>query len=138
MRDHHPVRMVRPLILIVAVIVCAWFALGIRQAQDTDQATAIISGGGPATPSRLRHADSLLGSARLLNPDRTLDLLSVELALRRGQTAKARRIATALVRSEPMNVAAWLWFGRASNGDPRAFLLALEHAHELDPLPLRR
>jgi hypothetical protein len=138
MRDHHPVRMARPAIAILALTVCAWFALGIRQAQDTGQATAIISSGAPAGAARLRHADSLLSSARLLNPDRTLDLLSVELALRRGQTARARRVATGLVRSEPMNVAAWLWFGRSSNGDPGAFLLALEHAHELDPLPLRR
>jgi hypothetical protein len=128
-------RVARLLTTAAALIVCAWFALGIHQANDTRRATKLIAAGGRG---QLAHAASLIRSASPLNPDRTLDLLRVELALAQGRTSRARALAHRLVRAEPMNVSAWLWYGRASGGNPAIFLTALAHAHELDPLPLRR
>lgn len=128
-------RLARLLPAVAALAVCAWFGLGIHQVNDTQDATNLIAADHPA---ELPHAAHLISAASVLNPDRTLDLLKVELALEQGRTAQARRTAQRLVAAEPMNVSAWLWYGRASGGNPTVFLIALAHARQLDPLPLRR
>jgi hypothetical protein len=123
----------RWLALAAALVALAWFAIGVRQAQDTDRATAIISGAAPLGAAQARHAQSLLHDAGQLNPDTAVDLLRAQLALRQGDRARARAIALDVTRSEPQNLDAWLAYGTASSNDRRAFVFALRHLNELAP-----
>lgn len=116
-----------------ALIVCAWFVLGIRQSHDINAATAIISGTAPPSPAQARRARSLLDSAAQLNPDRSVDLLRSQLVLREGDPARARALALAVARSEPENIQAWLAYGSASAHDRAAFTRALRRLDELAP-----
>ncbi len=79
-----PVAVLRAGMVLVAAVACAWFALGVRQAHDTDAATALVDGA-KLSASQARKADSLLKSAAALNPDREIDLLRAQVALRRAQ-----------------------------------------------------
>ena len=125
--------LVSTLVVAAAVVICAWFALGIRQSHDLDAATNIVSAHAPVTPAQARRAAALLDQAGQLNPDRSVDLARSELALRRGRGAQARAIALGVVRAEPENIEAWLAYGTASAHDPRAFALALRHLEALAP-----
>jgi hypothetical protein len=116
-----------------ALVVCAWFALGIRQADDVDAATAIITARAPLTPGQAGHARALLRQAGKLNPDTNVDLLASQLALREGVASRARAIARDVTRSEPQNIQAWLAYGIASAHDPLGFALALRHLNTLAP-----
>lgn len=125
--------MTRALVGIVAVLTVAWFAVGVRQAHDTDVASNIVAGAAPISPARARHATALLHDATQLNPDTAVDLLRAQLALRQGQPARARAIALSVTRSEPQNLQAWLTYGTASAADPPAFRLALARVRQLAP-----
>ena len=119
---------------IAALVFCAWFALGIRQAQSVDAATSILGAGhGPISRSAANHARQLLDSAAQLNPDQTVELLRSQLALREGDPARARAIALSVTRAEPDNLQAWIAYGTASSNDPAAFHLALRHLEQLAP-----
>ena len=123
----------RALTLLLALLACAWFALGIRQAHDTAQADAIVSGTAALSNVQADHAASLLTAARFLNPDAEVDVLRGQLALRQGDRAAARRILGDVVQREPMNVVAWLWLAKSSSGDERLGVLALHQIARLDP-----
>jgi hypothetical protein len=123
----------RVVAVVLAVVACVWFAVGIRQAHDTGAATSLLSGSSPLSPAQARRAASLLHDAGQLNPDRTVDLLRSQLALRRGDAARARAIALGVTRSEPQNIQAWIAYGRASSGDRPAFVLALRRLNQLAP-----
>ena len=109
---------VRPALIAVAVLACAWFALGVRQATATRDAAALVTGAPRLGAADARHAASLLHDARGLNPDAQVDVLRAELALGQGDPAAARRTLDAVTRREPMNLAAWVWLARSSAGDP--------------------
>jgi hypothetical protein len=99
---------VRGLSLIGAIVVCAWFAVGIRQVHDTSAATALLSSGARLSPVSAARASSLLDGAALLNPDREIGLLRAKLAAERGQRPLAQRLALGVARAEPANSQAWL------------------------------
>jgi hypothetical protein len=117
----------------LAAIVCAWFAIGIRQAHDTAKASSILSAGAPLNASQAAHVTALLRGAKLLNPDEQVAVLRGELAIRRNDLAAARNILRAVLRAEPMNLQAWAWLAKASSNDPSTFLLALLHINQLEP-----
>ncbi len=131
--DDWGVSPVRILAAIAAVAVCAWFVIGIRQAHDTDAATAIISSASALTPAAAAHATALLNAAGELNPDREVDLLRSQLALRQGDLALARRLALSVARREPLNAEAWLALGQAAGGNRATQLLAFAHVYQLAP-----
>ncbi len=124
---------VRILGVVVAVIICAWFAIGIRQSHDTDRASDIITGSSPLAPGQAHRAATLLDGAKQLNPDATIDLLRAQLAAKQGDGARARAIALSVTRREPENIQAWLAYGSASTNDRHAFLQALRHLRALAP-----
>jgi hypothetical protein len=126
-------RLVRALALLIALVVCVWFAVGIRQAHDTAAASEIITGSSPLRPAQARQAQSLLAAAGQLNPDRSVDLLRAQLAQRQGHLAQARAIALSVARSEPQNTNAWLAYGNASANDRLGFLVALRRLYALVP-----
>ncbi len=126
-------RLASGLVAAGALVVCAWFALGIRQSHDLNLATDILSARAPLTSAQARQTAALLHQAAVLNPDAAVDLARSELALRRGDRSQARAIARRVTESEPQNIDAWLAFGTASAQDPRGFQLALRHLEQLAP-----
>ncbi len=124
---------VRILGVLVAMAACAWFVIGIRQSQATDAASRILASPGRLTPLEARRAAQLLRTAAQLNPDRGVDLLRSQLALREGEPARARSIALSVASAEPQSIDAWLAYGSASARDPAAFRRALRHLEQLAP-----
>jgi predicted Zn-dependent protease len=120
-------------LLVLAVAACAWFVLGIRQAQETDQAAAIVAQRPTAPAAKLREAASLLRSAGFLNPGVQVDILRGQLAILQQRPRLAVQILRGATRSEPMNLEAWIWLAGASLIDPPQAKIALAHIHALDP-----
>lgn len=123
---------VRGLRLVVAIVACAWFAVGIRQAHDTDAASAILSGGHRLDAAAAARASSLLSSAAALNPDRQVGLLRAELAAERGRRAQAQRLALMVAHAEPRNSQAWLLLTKV--GTPYQGAVALQRLVKLAPV----
>jgi predicted Zn-dependent protease len=105
----------RGAILVVAIVACAWFALGARQAHEITAATAIASSGPQLSASQAAHADSLLAAAGILNPDTQVDLLRAQVALERGDRRHALAIIRRVNTLEPDNALGWLWLERAAS-----------------------
>jgi predicted Zn-dependent protease len=123
--------------VILAVVVSAWFALGIRQTRDTARATAIIasaaSANGPSA-AQASHVRSLLRAAGTLNPDKQLDVLRGQVALLQGNNRVAARILEGVVAQEPLNVEAWVYLARAAfNVNRHEFGIAAQRIAQLDP-----
>lgn len=129
----------RAALLVLALVVCAWFALGIRQAHDTSQATAILSAGGGVSSAQAPHVDSLLRAAKTLNPDSQVDLLRGRLAVIENDRPRAVQILEDVVRREPMNLQGWLLLAEASRNVPE-IRRAVANLVKLDPrlVPPRR
>jgi predicted Zn-dependent protease len=117
----------------LAVVVCAWFALGIRQADDTNTAASIVGGASTLSAQQGAHADSVLRAAGTLNPDSQVDLLRGAVALREHQQQRAARILESVVAREPMNVEAWALLAQAAFGNGPLVNEALAHIGLLDP-----
>jgi hypothetical protein len=127
----------RVAILAVALVACAWFALGARQARDIAHATAIVSSGSPLTTSQASHADSLLSDAGTLNPDSQVDLLRAQVAFAAGKRGQAFGITRRVTAREPQNLLAWLWFERAAP-NLKTFYVGAYHLLILAPAPKGR
>jgi hypothetical protein len=120
--------------LALAVVLCAWFAVGIRQTRDLNRATAIVTGQSPPAPAAAAHARSLLSGAGWLNPDTTVDAVRGRLALAQGDNARAQQILGGVVRSEPDNLQAWTSLAASVLPSDRAGLrIAVAHIAQLDP-----
>ncbi len=129
-------RIARGIVAALAVVICAWFVVGARQAHETDAAAAIIANGPRLSPAQADHAASMLRAAKSLNPDTIVDVLRAELDLDQGDRKAARTILERVVSSEPDNAAAWEWLAKASVGDLREFYLAAFRIEQLVP-PVR-
>ena len=97
-----------------ALLVVAWFGVGIRQAIDTNRASSIVQSSATLTPARARRADQLLREASFLNPDTRVQLLRSQVAMAAGHRGSARRLAAQVTRQEPLNAAAWYQLVRAT------------------------
>ena len=128
-------RIARVAVLVAALVVCAWFVLGIRQAHDLAQATTIVQQKQALTASQSAHAASLLRSAGALNPDRQVDLVRAELDIRGSDSAAAKRILESVLRAEPDNLLGWDLLATISGSDTRTLLLAYKHIAELHHAP---
>ena len=117
----------------VAVVVCAWFALGARQAIDTSRAAAIANRGNHATAAQEREVSSLVRAARFLNPDQEPDILLGQTEVEHGDFARASRLLSRVTRGEPQNIEGWVWLAHASAGDPSLLYRAVLHVRQLEP-----
>lgn len=122
--SHHSHVLPRVALAGLALLCCAWFALGARQAHELAKATAIVGPGRPLSGQQVTEARQALGAAGTLNPDQEVDVLRGELAIDQGQLAEARRILFGVIRREPKLLAAWQAYARASVHDPVAFIAA--------------
>lgn len=130
-------RLLRPGLLIVALLVCAWFAIGIRQAHDVAAATTIVQAGRAAGPHELSVAAGELHSAAFLNPDQEVNIWRGRLAIERGEVHRAQQILGAVTREEPQNLEAWIWFTGASLGNSREARIGTARIAQLDPIDAR-
>ena len=119
---------------LLAVAACAWFVVGIRQAQEIQRASAILSRASTVTPAEARTVSSLLSSAAFLDPDREVNLLRGQLALERGRPSRAQQIIEHVTRAEPQNLAAWLALAQAATNDVGLFDYALRRIRALEPV----
>jgi predicted Zn-dependent protease len=131
--DDEGVRIARAATLLLALVVCAWFALGIRQAHETAKATDVIASSSSLTSRQLDEVQSWLDSAGTLNPDHSVDILRAQALIKVGRAGTAERLMEHLTRSEPLNLEAWIWLGGAALGDPAVALRAIAHIDTLDP-----
>lgn len=116
----------------LAVVVCAWFAVGIRQAHDIDRATSIVAAANVPTPAQAQRAQSLLDSAAWLYPGTEVDVLKGRLAIERGRRAQAVAIERRVTAREPLNVDGWVWLAQ-SYTNPTLGTRALSHVAQLAP-----
>jgi predicted Zn-dependent protease len=114
----------RVFVLLLAVLACAWFVLGIRQAHGIDAATSAISAQTRLSGNAVRRVNSSLDAAATLNPDQEVNVLRARLALAQGDERRARAILRQVTRREPSNLEAWVWYAQASANDPVQFYAA--------------
>ncbi len=120
---------IRALAVVIVLVICAWFAVGIRQAQDTDHATSIIAGSAPVTAAQAAHARSLLNSAAFHTPDQEVAVLKADLVARQGDKARAVAMLMKIVHEEPQNIDAWQAIARNATDSHTYFLAFIEIGH---------
>jgi hypothetical protein len=129
-------RPIRIVCAVAALAVCAWFALGAREAHEINRATNIVgglNGQQKLTAAEAAQARSLLSSAALLNPDQQINVLRARVALLRAQRPLAVRILRGVVSSEPDNLAAW--YGIATSASSSATVnAAIAQIRRLEPV----
>jgi predicted Zn-dependent protease len=119
--------------LLGAIVVSAWFALGIHQAHEVAHATNVIGASRTLTVTKARAIESSLDSASRLDPDKELDILRARAAIKAGQPRDAQRILEGVVRAEPSNLEGWIWLAGAALGNPPVAHRALAQIDKLDP-----
>ena len=125
-------------LLAVAVIACAWLALGIRQVHDQQEAIRLANNPNPTT-AQVARMQRLLDSAEELNPDMLPEVTRAQLALRRADGKAAERTLLAVVRREPDNIDAWNLLAIATAGrNPPLNRRARKRVRELAPPSRRR
>ena len=116
----------------VALVVGAFFALGIVQSHNLSAAQSVVDNARNVTPALAARARSDLDTAATLNPDRTVAMTRGQLDLRIGDIAAARVVFNHLVAAEPKNVAAWLGLSESLYGTSQ-LVVALAKLAALDP-----
>jgi predicted Zn-dependent protease len=137
MGDHVGLSAARILTVAIALAACAWFALGVRQGHDANQATQALAGAGRLAPTQSARLSRLLDHAATLNPDRGVDVLRARLQNHSGEDAAAVRTLEAVVHSEPRDIDAWQLMALvAGRVDPPLSRAALARVRVLAP-PVR-
>jgi predicted Zn-dependent protease len=132
------VPLTRIALLVVAVITCAWLALGIRQVHDQQEAIRLIESN-PYGASQAARVQGLLDGAEELNPDTLPEVNRAQLALRRADGKAAEHTLLAVVRREPDNIDAWNLLAIATAGrNPPLNRRARKRVRELAPPSRRR
>jgi hypothetical protein len=129
-----PVRIAQAALAVAAVVVAAWFLIGLRQAHEVDQATNIIAQGYGTSPAQRAQAASLLSSASFLYPGQDVPILKARLAIQDKNLAVAQRILGGVTRTEPLNLQGWIWLTGSLLANPKASHVAAAHIVKLDPI----
>jgi len=123
---------------LIAVVVCAWFALGVHQADEVNAATAVLGSANRLSDTQARAVSADLDSASTLNPDQHVNVLRAELALARGQHAQARAILGRVIHREPKNLEAYEWFVHSSSDNVQDYYAGQIGVNRLAPGILSR
>ena len=125
---------------LVALVVLAWLAVGLRNARlEADGADAVGRSPSTASPARLADARDAYSRARKLNADSTPEVREAGLANFDGRPREAVRLLRDVVRREPENFDAWFLMASVSARiDPSLAADAEERARALNPLQFRR
>jgi predicted Zn-dependent protease len=133
-------RATRVVAVVLAAVICAAFAIGVRQARRSSDLTAVLATGHELTASKERSAASDLKAAAFGYPGQDVQILAAQVALRERRFAHAMSIARSITRAEPQNPQGWAVL--AAVGILAGDLSVAEHAKReeigLDPLSARR
>jgi predicted Zn-dependent protease len=129
----------RLLLVALATVICAGFAIGIWQAQYSGTVGGLLAKGARLTPAQQRTAASDLRSAAFAYPGQDVSILAAQVALRERHFARAMSIARAVTRAEPDNVRGWAVLAAAGivARDRDAVLRAKREEIRLDPIDAR-
>ncbi len=94
-------------LLVLALTVCAWYILGIREFGEQAQIKSLAFRHSRLTTAQARAAEGTLNEARILNPDQSVDSLRAIVASKAGDFKGALTIAEAMARREPQDLEAW-------------------------------
>ncbi len=123
----------RPIAAILAIVVCAWFALGVRAFTDQDAVIASLGGLGTVSAIQARTDRASLEEAAMLNPDQGVNLLRSQLDSRAGDSRLALRLAAQVARREPQNINAWLLIAFLAHRNSATYRTAAARIHSLAP-----
>ena len=121
----------------LALVIGAFFGLGIVQAHNLSAAQSVLDSASNVTPARAAAARSHLDTAATLNPDRTVAFTRGQLDLRLGDAVAAERVFTKLVQAEPHNAQAWFELSVSLYGKP-GLGTAVAKVAQLDPQDLSK
>jgi hypothetical protein len=125
--------LVRTLLVVLALGVGAWLAVGYRDAKLEARGERVVADmrHGPITPARAREGLDALDDARFVNASEDPDLTEGNLRLFRGQRVRAVELANQVIAEHPENADAWFLAYLAERGPARR--AALKRLSELDP-----
>ena len=125
---------VRVLAVAVALVVAAWFAVGVRQAASVDAAQAEIGKLPDPTPDRLQRIERRLDRAEWLDVGQAVEIVRARAVLQQLDLPRGRRLLLRVLAAEPENVEAWALLSFATLDDaPRLHERALAALRRLSP-----
>jgi hypothetical protein len=124
---------------VLAAVICAAFAVGVRQARDSNALVALLATGRALTPAQQRSAASDLSSAAFGYPGQDIHILAAQVAMREHRYLDAKAIAQSINRAEPDNLPGWVALAAPGLVIPdRSILLrAKDEEIRLDPMDAR-
>jgi hypothetical protein len=125
--------LVRIVLVVLALCVGAWLALGYRAIKLEEKGQAAIADvqRGPISPAKQREALEALDDARFLNADQAPNLIEGNLRLFLSGRAEAAALARKVTSKEPENVSGWFLAYLAETGAAKRD--AIRRVSELDP-----
>lgn len=127
----------RFVIAAVAIVVCAWFVIGVRQAHDISAATKLINDASSERGAAVHpEARSMLDTAAFLYPGTDVTLLRAQLAETERDYAHAKRLLDQAAAAEPDNIAVWYAYLQLGLMDHSVVSrqLVFGRMHDLDPI----
>jgi cytochrome c-type biogenesis protein CcmH/NrfG len=120
----------------LAAIMCAGFAIAVRQARSSSDVSALLAKGHPLTSSEQRAAASDLSSAAFGYPGQDARILAAQVALREQRFGRALALARSGTRAEPKNIQGWAVIAAVGilSGDRSVAIRAKREEIRLDPV----
>ena len=130
--------LLRGVVALVAVLVVAWLGVLYRDERVAKTASDKIFYQNPLPPAEYERQMNRLRDARLVDPDRSWQLVQVRYMLLYGQPRRAIEAAERFVRSEPDSLEGWvLLFSAARELDSGRAREAAAQIRRLDPLSVQ-
>lgn len=124
----------RVLALVIAVVACSWFVLGLRALHNESSVRDFLTHHRTLTRAQLRSVNATLDEAAFLNPDEEVSTIRAIAYPQAGDVPGAIAIAKATVRKHPQDYVGWLVLEFVSRGtDPAAYRLARARLRALAP-----
>jgi hypothetical protein len=127
--------MARAALVLVSVVLVAWFAVLVRDDQLASHAAARVHADPGMSGAEWSRSMERLRQAEFLNPGSEWRVIRANYLLLRDKPA-ALRVAEAIVREEPKNLDAWLIVLKAAP-DPARRAAAQKRIRHLNPYPVR-
>ena len=126
---------IRSALVVTALLVGAWLALGVRALALETDARAVVdrARAGPLRTAEVNAALDDLASAGRLSPDQGPVIRQGELLVAAGRDDEARVLAKRVTEAEPDNLQAWVLAWVVADPDPQAKAQAKARLLELNP-----
>jgi predicted Zn-dependent protease len=125
----------RVAVALVAVLALGWLGVLYRDQRVADAASDRIFYDNPLPSSEYEHQMNRLRDARLLDPDRSSELVRIRYLLLYGHPRRALEAGDRFLRSEPDNLEGWVLMLQAARAvDSRRERQAAAEIRRLNPL----